>query len=79
MQISQKQFDEIKHFHKNCYGRDITVKEIQDGAMRLMEIAPIIYPQLTQEDLLMVEESRKEIKEFTYQSTKRKRKLGKVK
>ena len=63
MHISQEQIDGLQQMYKKYYGEEISAKEISDGALSLMEIFPIICQPLTQEDLLMVEESRKEIKE----------------
>ena len=62
MKLSGNQILEVKQMYKKYYRKEISTKDICDAAFRLIEVLPIIYQSLTQEDLLMAEESRRKIK-----------------
>ena len=63
MLLSDKDILEFQEMWKEHHGQEITKKDAYNKAIKLIELVEIAYKPLTEEDLLMVEESRKEIKE----------------
>lgn len=62
MLLSDKHILEFQEMYKRHFKEDISKEEAYDKAIKLIELVEIVYQPLTEEDLLRVEESRKEIR-----------------
>lgn len=58
--------------YKRHFNKDISKEEAYEKAIRLIEFVEVAYQPLTEEDLLRVEESRREIRERLGKSERKK-------
>lgn len=63
MLLSDKHIMEFQEMYFSEYGKTISKEEAYSKAIKLIELVEIASKPLTEEDLLKVEESRREIKE----------------
>lgn len=63
MLLSDTHILEFQEMYRNHFGKELSKEEAYDKAIKLIELVEIAYQPLTEEDLLKVEQSRKEIKE----------------
>ncbi len=65
MLLSDIHIKEFQEMYKRHFNTDISKEEAYNKAIKLIELVSIAYHPLTEEDLLKVEDSRKEIKNET--------------
>lgn len=63
MLLSDKHILEFQAMYKRHFKKDISKEEAYNKAIKLIELVEIAYQPLTEEDLLKVEESRRQLKE----------------
>ncbi len=63
MLLSDKHIKEFQEMWCSHFGKEISKESAYEAAIRLIEFVEVATQPLTEEDLLRVEESRKEIKE----------------